>query len=454
MMIQLLSFNASVYTLTENRAKITISDAVQHLYHFCATLPTDPYVDTVPLFIFSESVEDGAITGRVILPNSVHASVREACSQSRWKTEKFARRDAAFEAYVALFHAGLVSDHLLPIRGTDEAAIEAHSAVEKIASLVEVPEQLNAWAEIGQEWQKAGNLYTSAVVIDHNGEALSEMEMLLPRALPSIPNFELHWDHGVSFTAIISMSSPTPLHQDYIASAAQATGLLLSSIYQRRMNAGQFDFAALFIAPDIRDLEAWTEPFRGTRRADTLLDITEASSNIGIVRDMNKYGTAHVFRDVLRIHFDASDDAAQCAMVVDWERTPETDYLKLTRLSKRADFLHELHPRVQEAVGVPGFIYIPASECEVDNLPFAYSRFALFIPSIMHQVEIGFIVENLCRTLLSSVQFKDLSLVMTATSAPAARERTDYQCMEFLVGFGSYKSNVPSQLTDSQFQGR
>jgi hypothetical protein len=55
---------------------------------------------------------------------------------------------------------------------------------------------------------------------------------------------------------------------------------------------------------------------------------------------------------------------------------------------------------------------------------------------------------------LSSVQFKDLSLVMTATSAPAARERTDYQCMEFLVGLGSYKSNVPSQLTDSQFQGR
>lgn len=453
-MIQLLSFTASVYRLTENRAKITLNDAVQHLYHFCATLPADPYVDTRPIFIFSESVEDGAITGRVILPNSIHASVREACSQSKWKTEKFARRDAALEAYVALFHAGLVSDHLLPIRGIDEAAIEAHSAVEKIASLVEVPERLNAWAEIGQEWQEAENLYTSAVVIDHNGEALSEMEMLLPRASPSIPNFELHWDHGVSFTATISISSPAPHCQNYIASAAQATGLLLSSIYQRRMDARQLDFVALFIAPNTRDLEAWTELYRGIRRADTLLDTKEASSNIGIIRDMSEYGTAHVFQDVLHRQSDASNDAAECAMVIDWETTPETDYLKLTRLSKRADFLHDLHPRVPGAAVGPRFKYLPISGCEVDNLPFAYSRFALFIPSIMHQVEIGFVVENLCRTLLFSVQFKDLSLVMTATSAPAAQERTDYQCMEFLVGLGSCNSNVPSQDTDSQFEGR
>ena len=35
-------------------AKITLDDAVQHLYHFCATLPTDPYVDLRPIFTIDE----------------------------------------------------------------------------------------------------------------------------------------------------------------------------------------------------------------------------------------------------------------------------------------------------------------------------------------------------------------------------------------------------------------
>ncbi len=433
----IVKFTALGNILMESRAKITLNDAVQHLYHFCATLPADPYVDTRPIFTFSESVEGGAsqaITARVLLPNSIHSSVREACSQSEWKTEKYARRDAAFEAYVALFHAGLVSDHLLPIRGVDEAAVEATSAVEKIPSLVEVPGQLEPWAEVGQEWHEAENVYTSTIVIDHQGEALSEMEMLLPSALPSIPNFELYWDHGVSFTTIISMSSPTPLHQDYIASAAQATGLLLSSIYKGRMDIKQLDFVALFIAPDTKDLEAWVAPFRGTSQAETLLDTTVASSNIGIVRDMSDYGRAHVFQSVLHKQSDVWDNAVDRTMLLDCESSPETDYLKVRRLSRRADFLHDLPPRVQEAAVGPEFKYLQICECEVDNLPFAYSRFALFIPSILHQVEIGFVAEHLCRTLLFPVQFKDLGLVITATSASAAREQTNYQSMEFLVG--------------------
>ena len=417
--------------LIQLSAKITLNDAVQHLYHFCATLPADPFVDTRPIFTFSTPVDAiNTVTARVLLPNSVDASVREAFSLSRWKTEKNARRDAAFQAYIALFNAGLVSDHLLPIRGVDEAIAEAHRAVEKIVSLVDVPGQLSPWYEVGQAWQHAENVYTSTIRIDHNGEALSEMKILLPRPLPRIASFELYWDHSVSYTTIISESYPTSLDRDYIASAGQATGLLLSSIYKSRMDISELDFIALFVARDATDLRAWTSSYHGSRQADVLLNTALASSDVGIVRDKEHNGTPHVFQGVLDSQPDASGNDEGCPMVVDGKITSNGNYFKVTKLSKRTDFLHGLPPRNQ---ALPGLINMAASDCEIDNLPFAYSRFALFIPSIMHQVEIGFVAEHLCRTLLFPVHFTDLSLVVTAISASVARERTNYQCMEFLV---------------------
>ena len=383
-----------------------------------------------------EAADEGAvtaITARVVLPNSVDSSVREACSRSKWRTEKNAKRDAAFQAYIGLFHAGLVSDHLLPIRGVDEAVAEAQSAVEKVISLVEVPGQIDPWPEVGQEWQHAENVYASTIMIDHSGQALSEMVVLLPRNLPSISTFELFWDNAISFTTIIGKSCPTPLDRDYIASASKATGLLLSSIYKTRMTLSQFDFIALFVTPNTKDLGAWISSFLGTRQAGMLLDSTMASSDVGIVRDMTNYGTPYVFRGVSNREPDRLDDAEQSAMMVD-SKAATNDCLKVTKLSKRADFLHGPPSQNEKTVAGLGVKYLPADDCEVDNLPFTYSRFALFIPSIMHQIEIVFVAEHLCKTLLSPVHFTDLSLVITATSASVARERTNYQCMEFLVG--------------------
>ena len=439
----LVLLEALVCVLIEHSAKITLNDAVGHLHHFCATLPSDQFIDTRPIFTFLKSAEEGAvtpITARVVLPNSVDSSVREACSQSKWKTEKNAKRDAAFQAYIALFHAGLVSDHLLPIKGVDEAVAEAQSAVEKIGSLVDVPGQLDPWLEVGQEWQHTQNLYSSTVMIDHNEEAISEMVILLPRPLPSTPNFELYWDHGISFTTIISESSPAPLDRDYITSAAKATGLLLSSIYKSRMVIGQSDFMALFIAPDVQDLDTWTASFHGTRGANVLLNSTMERTEVGIIRDMINYGTPHVYRGVSNQQPDRLEKAEDCAMMGNSENAAD-NYLEVTKLPKRADFLHQLPLRKQAIAVGQGLRYLAASECNVDNLPFAYSRFALFIPSIMHQIGTCFVAEHLCRTLLSPIHFDDLSLVVTAISASVARERTNYQCMEFLVGLEKTSSN-------------
>ena len=68
----------------------------------------------------------------------------------------------------------------------------------------------------------------------------------------------------------------------------------------------------------------------------------------------------------------------------------------------------------------------------IDKLPFIYSQFALLIPSILHRVEVSMIADDLCKNVLPSVRFSNLSVVLTAISTTASQAPTNYQRLEFL----------------------
>ena len=107
-------------------------------------------------------------------------------------------------------------------------------------------------------------------------------------------------------------------------------------------------------------------------------------------------------------------------------------HLRVTKLSKRADFLHPIPADARErSVNTP-YQYIPAKCCTIDRMPFVYTEFALFVPSIIHQVEIALLTEVLCKTTLEPVSFNRRDLVTTAISASAAREATNWQRIELM----------------------
>ncbi|KAI5283572.1 Dicer-like protein 2, partial [Ascosphaera aggregata] len=74
----------------------------------------------------------------------------------------------------------------------------------------------------------------------------------------------------------------------------------------------------------------------------------------------------------------------------------------------------------------------PLHKCRIARLPASYSRFALFMPAIIHNVEIYLHADNLRNTILSPLDIKDLGLLVSAISSPVAREETNYQRLEFL----------------------
>ncbi|KAI9869964.1 MAG: Dicer-like protein 2, partial [Pleopsidium flavum] len=418
------------FRIDSTGALLTLENAVQHLYHFCATLPASSYVDLRPEFVFSEASNSDLVSARVILPNSVDPSVREAQGELEWKTQKNARRDAAFEAYVALHRAGLVNDHLLPLLEHNSEVVDGSTPVETRAALVDVAEQLNPWKIVAQQWREAREAQTVAIKIRGCGESLPEMVMILPHRCPSIPNFQLHLDWTTSLTAFILEDSGVVYRLDEITHAPEISAMLLRSTFGSRMHTDRSDFPALFV-PRIRpsNLESWLASVRGVHAASDIPEAGFDHRSYGLVRDLRHDGKLHILKDVTR----NIPESHQEKLSIEVPAAVDSLYLEVIRLPKRTDFLHSLPTAIDRPVDTgPRTEYLPASSCQVDRLPFACSQFALFIPSIMHRFEVFMVAEHLCDEVLSPVAFNNVDLVVTAISASGAQEGTNYQRLEFL----------------------
>src|SRR4051794_18624987 len=114
---------------------------MQHLYHFCAILGGGQHVDLRPRFSFMVD-ENDLTTAVVTLPTSVNAKLRQHRGKGAWLTERAARRDAAFQAYVALHKAGLVNDNLLPLLSDPEEEPD-FGIIDKRPSMLQVDLRLD-----------------------------------------------------------------------------------------------------------------------------------------------------------------------------------------------------------------------------------------------------------------------------------------------------------------------
>jgi hypothetical protein len=104
-------------------ARLTINDAKSHLDHFCATLTSRKFVDYSPDYLVEKVVDEharagtpGLVKATVLLPVFLPPEIRQATSIRAWLSDTNACKDAAFQAYQALYHANLVDEHLLPLR--------------------------------------------------------------------------------------------------------------------------------------------------------------------------------------------------------------------------------------------------------------------------------------------------------------------------------------------------
>lgn len=408
------------FRVPSNDAFLELDNAVSHLHHFCATLPAKEYVDLRPDFICYP--EGNLVRARVILPLSVNASVRTAESLSAWKSEKNAIKDVSFQAYLALYHAGLISDNLLPFKRHDVKVerLEKSSSKEK-AGILEVDEQLNPWIVVAKQWIDVENIWQSTVSV---GDL--EMHLYLPIKLPAMNAFRLYWDHKTEL--LVDVAADTIFGDNRTLEQVKKSSYeLLKSTYSRRFTVEQDQHVLLF-TPTVDNIPVHSISI--TDPEELICKAHVDSNSIGIIHNTLKTNSYYQYNAYLSTKPELHD--VQRPYDDYPEKYNDEPHLSVQRLPKRYNFLHKFSPAMALLSSKLHSAVLPISKCEVDNVPFQYTRFGLLLPSIMHRFGIYLLTEELSTTILKNVEISNLELVVTAICASAAQESTNYQRLEFL----------------------
>ncbi|OCK75355.1 hypothetical protein K432DRAFT_337600 [Lepidopterella palustris CBS 459.81] len=413
------------FRIAETGALLTLDNASQHLHHFCALLKAGPYIDTRPQFSFKKE-NGGTVIAHVTLPISVAPSVRSASSSRSWKTERNAKKDAAFQAYKALHTAGLVNDNLLPLIDAQDETPEFNVSCEE-SSLVPVAPKMDPWIGLARQQQFCPRVYYKALFnISSVGENPLEMVMLTPCPMPYIPPGVLYWNESKQYIVTGWPLDATTYTDEEITTMRAITRKMLFSVFDTRMHSNKHDFLALFVPGGPREpwsseaLQKWHSSTEGNRPALDLFSRrhTLVPSDVGLIR---MHGDVHQF--IFKGIRPSGDNEVS-----------EILGLEVIKLPKRRDFLHRIPEASLEKESYTTVQLLDASACYANCLPSSYSTFALFVPSILHRYEVFMMAENLRTTVLAPVSFDSahLGLLVTAISASSTNEADNYQRLEFL----------------------
>jgi dsRNA-specific ribonuclease len=343
-------------------------------------------------------------------------------------SERNAKKDAAFQAYVALYKAGLVNDNLMPLLKDELFEEELPMGVEKRPSMVEASAQINPWIEVASAWirQPGPEPIRKAVVTinDANNAILSTMEMILPVDIPLVPKISVYWDAATILSVKIAASnSPSLYENEEIQRAQNDTWTILNAAFGSRFPIERSNFVALFRS-ERTILQVGSIPILCSNQ------ISELGTEIGLIRNKVESDQPYIFQEWL-------DRKPRADLVKhpyrDYEEFPEdVAHLAVSKLLRRADFLHKVSSDIQPPLGKRFSYVLPHARCTVDLVPFRITQFAMLVPSILHRLQVAMVGDKLSKTILADVQFNDLSLVVTAISASSALEETNYQRLEFL----------------------
>ncbi|KAJ5771064.1 uncharacterized protein N7511_003115 [Penicillium nucicola] len=412
----------------KTHAVMTANEAVQHLHHFCSVLPVDEYVDNRPLFSFEEN-SSGLKQATVILPTSVHPTVRKTKGTKWWLTERAARKEAAFHAYRALHEYGLVNDNLLPLTRKAELRF---TDKETLPSVVNAMEQYDPFVDIAHAWT-SGQAYETRLRIYRDGLIDEDLavSMILPSLLPMPTPINIYWE--VDTTLLLSFDRPVQVADpsaQTLDEMRNTTALYLQAPSSRERGPER-DFVVLF-APSIpcQRLQEWLNCHDG--RQPSLESYHKGEEPSSILRDHGKFTEPRTFVRWI------SPDQITKSTPVEVECRP---------LPRRRNLLQMRAVNIEDgdADSVKKLYTMPASSITVDKLPLRQAIFGLFISAILDRFQASLVAHRLNDSILKGVGIKDINHVLTAISTPIAQATTNYQRYEFF-GDSVLKFTVSCQL--------
>ncbi|KAF6816826.1 dicer-like protein 2 [Colletotrichum sojae] len=405
------------FVVEETNAFLDLDNAKQHLDHICRILSPGEYIDWRPDYILHklDATDTPDLVVTVQLPSYFPEVVRCASSRRAWKSEKNAKKDAAFQAYVALYKAGLVNQNLLPFRPDDFVP-----GVDKRAAIVQVNGLLNAWFKVAIAWKRDDTLRATQVLLkDSLGAIKGEYEMVIPAWVPGLTTIPIYIDYNTSWT--VEFGPQLPIEE---LTAPDHTAVLLALPYKHRWLSNELQQVVRFSAVGAElsmDQIGQVDFVPGQMSEDNLLCLIRGENEspytyVGLIPDK------------------PAPELVQKTFY-GFEQAPSgVPYLSLKKWSRRSDFLHRPQSDPNQIIGThkPYSRVYPVPLAKVDSIPASHAHFGVLIPSILHRIETWLVAKELSATLLLPLEISDPSLVLTAISAGSASEPTNYERLEFL----------------------
>lgn len=395
-------------------AQLDFDHAKSHLEHVCTALTSRQYVDSNPYYLKRETQVSlhgpPMIKSTVVLPVAFPPQLRRFEGARVWYSEKNATKDAAFQAFTALYAAGLINDHLMPLKQELEG-VEVRSAHIGASQL------WNPWPQIARAWDEATIINLRQLrLVDQRGQVVLDFEAGLPDSSLDITDFNLYWDKSNSFKIEVGKLE-TVAKGDLKPDQSMA---LIDLAYGYRWKVHNL--------PHVLHLQSSQDiPFHETVGQRAIEEVTLEKGYL------IRYDAVPYFYESRLSSRPALDLVQRRPPPELLEEPVEAPWLALKGWPKRQDFLHPASDDPNTVASTKPYSRIrPASRCRVDGVRVSVVQFGAFVPTVMHIIEVHLIADELRRTILQDLDISDLSLVVTAISSSAAHEQTNYQRLEFL----------------------
>ena len=396
-----------VFHVKDGDAVLTIESARQHLQHFCATLPRDNTCQIrKPTYLLTREIGDG-FSCRVILPPCLPENAQKTSSVQNWLTEKDAKADAAFEAYVKLYHCGLVNDHLLP----HKAGLGVGPSHDHAASMCDIDASIDVWS-ISAEWiEQRKPMYGHRLILQGLDTTVSKscLLLLLPIEL-RVHDVVLYHNSQLTLTAKVqNIGKPSDIPSDL---AVQSTKLLLSAVLGRRLPGlmTSKDHLPFFLIPElsVQALHSWLSTSRRNRTLEEVLS-THTVEDPVLVKHKNEvipyiYNPRHA-------RLDTSADTKL--------------YIHATMLTRRINFLKPTN-KAPEASRI-----LQVKECSVLGLPPRFAETIVLLPSLLFEIQLAFKAQLACLGPLAPLCLDNSSNITRTLCVPGVTS-FNFERLEFI----------------------
>ncbi|GAP83771.1 putative RNase3 domain-containing protein [Rosellinia necatrix] len=394
-------------------ARLDFDQAKSHLEHFCQKITSGQYVDHRPYYI-SEQIESPIggiprIRAAVHLPSSLPQGLRRVKSLKQWYSEKNAFKDAAFQAFKAVYEAGLVNDNLMPLM---DSILED---VEKRSSILEVNGLWKPWPKVAQLWGSTTERVQRQITLKDGERVIARFEASLPCHFPQLPPFNIYWDANNTWTVETSVCFK---HVPADSLDKDQTAALIHLVYGHYLQVED--------SAHILHLQSAEEVVFQQHAKRQAIEGCAVDTNF-LVR--NTRGKPH-----LCIEWLPSRPTSAMVKRIEkaaWDAPDDVPWLGLKSWPpRRRKLLHPAKDPVRSDGRYPWAL--PVSHCTQDTVNLSNASFGATIPSIIHMLEIYLTAEELCHTVLKGVGLSNTSLILTAICSSAAHETTNYERLEFL----------------------